>query len=47
MPYQANYEDLRREGRIRIIGTLNRERLPMLPDVPSVQESAGLKDRCV
>lgn len=44
VPYQANYEDLRREGRIRIIGTLNRERLPMLPDVPSVQESAGLKD---
>lgn len=44
VPYQANYEDLRREGRIRIIGTLNRDRLPMLPDVPSVQESASLKD---
>lgn len=44
MPYQANYEDLRREGRLNIIGTLNRERLPALPDVPSVQESATLKD---
>lgn len=44
MPYQANYEDLRREGRLKIIGTLNRERLAALPDVPSVQESAGLKD---
>ncbi|WMD21675.1 tripartite tricarboxylate transporter substrate binding protein [Achromobacter seleniivolatilans] len=44
MPYQANYEDLRREGRLKIIGTLNRERLKALPDVPSVQESAGLKD---
>lgn len=44
MPYQANYEDLRREGRLKIIGTLNRERLKALPDVPSVQESADLKD---
>ncbi|MDH2049738.1 Bug family tripartite tricarboxylate transporter substrate binding protein [Achromobacter marplatensis] len=44
MPYQANYEDLRREGRLKIIGTLNRERLAALPDVPSVQESATLKD---
>lgn len=44
MPYQANYDDLRREGRLKIIGTLNRERLATLPDVPSVQESAGLKD---
>lgn len=44
MPYQANYEDLRREGRLKIIGTLNRERLAALPDVPSVQESTTLKD---
>lgn len=44
MPYQANYDDLRREGRLKIIGTLNRERLAALPDVPSVQESASLKD---
>ncbi|MNL50135.1 Tripartite tricarboxylate transporter family receptor [compost metagenome] len=35
---------MRREGRLKIIGTLNRERLPALPDVPSVQESATLKD---
>lgn len=44
VPYQANYDDMRREGRLKIIGTLNRERLPALPDVPSVQESATLKD---
>ncbi|ANY16206.1 tripartite tricarboxylate transporter substrate binding protein [Bordetella pseudohinzii] len=44
IPYQANYQDLRREGKIKVIATLNAERLAAMPDVPSVSESVGMKD---
>ncbi len=43
VPFQANYHDLRRDNRLKIIGTLNEQRLRALPDVPSVDESAELK----
>ncbi|KAG1247113.1 hypothetical protein G6F68_014349 [Rhizopus microsporus] len=45
MPYQANYEDLRREGRLKIIGTLNRERLAAR--VKAHEDGAWVRDALV
>ncbi|MFG5777807.1 tripartite tricarboxylate transporter substrate binding protein [Comamonas sp. J-3] len=39
LPMQANYLDLQREGRLKIIATLEPKRLEALPQVPSVNES--------
>lgn len=43
LPMQANLPDLERDGRLKIIATLEPNRLPSLPNVPSVDESNTMK----
>ena len=43
-PYGKMYEDLQKQGKIKILAMLNRERLPGVKDYPAISESHQLKE---
>ena len=43
-PYGKMYEDLQKQGKIKILAMLNRERLPGVKDYPTISESHQLKE---